>query len=68
MRKPPVTDAKFRVVRGPEKLQPWNGIGLPPEWPQWPLVSKIVFVILTAALYIGTPVLVRWFVVTQLVG
>lgn len=41
--KPDVIDAEFEVV---EEARPWNGIGLPPDWPTWAAWQKVGYLVL----------------------
>lgn len=53
------TDAKFEVVRpapGSRRHEPWNGIGLPPEWGEATLFGKTLYLVC----YVAVMGLIVW--------
>lgn len=69
--KPPIIDAEFEVITGPNEPQPspeppqeWNGVGFPPDWfspddhPLMVLLKKGIFLALMASVMI--PLAIIW--------
>jgi hypothetical protein len=47
------TDAEFEVIDPPRisrRGEPWNGIGLPPEWEEMSLLEKAIYVVVFTGL------------------
>lgn len=59
MKKRDWTDAEFEIVKpAPTRPQnePWNGVGLPPEWGEATWYGKVLYVVC----YVGLMSLVMW--------
>lgn len=53
-------DAKYEVVREAQRPAKWNGMGLPPEWPVWSLLQRVLYIVLSLALIGGVYAFMRW--------
>jgi hypothetical protein len=47
MKRPPYTDADYEIVTPAQsrRNEKWNGVGLPPEFAEAPLLNKIVYLV-----------------------
>lgn len=57
------TDAEFEIVKPApvsRRHEPWNGLGLPPEWPIWGWIERGIFVVVRIATLLGVIALAYW--------
>jgi hypothetical protein len=62
-----IIDAEFEVISDPRPpVREWNGVGLPPEWPIWGLVPRLVYVVVFGAIMLGVWSGAHW--LTHVIG
>lgn len=54
------TDAEFTVVGEPTRHPPFNGVGLPPDFHEWNLLGRLVYLTLYGGSVFGLAMLGRW--------
>lgn len=55
----------FREIGADGKPGPyrgWNGVGLPPEWAEWGLLSRVAFIVVSALGISAVYTFMHWFV------